>query len=155
MTAGLRVAELDVGATAEVRQLVLRRGIPDHVRWGEDDDPRTWHLGALDSDLVVGVVSLRPEPTPQRPGTTAIRFYAMAVRDAWQRRGVGSVLLRAALARCRQDGARVVWANARDSALGFYQRLGLTVVGDGFTHPEIGIPHHVVLVDLLPRASRE
>lgn len=137
-----------MGETAEVRQLVLRGGIPDHVRWGEDDDPRTWHLGALGGDLVVGVVSLRPEATPYRPGTAGTRFYAMAVREEWQRRGVGSVLLRAALARCRERGTRVVWANARDSALGFYQRLGLTVVGDGFIHPEIGIAHHVVLVDI-------
>ena len=142
------MAALAVGEAAEVRQLVLRRGIPDHVRWEEDDDPRTWHLGALDGDLVVGVVSLRPEPTPYRPGAAAVRFYAMAVRDECQRRGVGSMLLRAALAGCRERGARVVWANARDSALVFYQGLGLGVVGDGFIHPAIGIPHHVVLVDL-------
>ena len=153
---GLRVVDLVRAEATVVRQPVLRPDVPPGLAlWPEDDDPRTLHLGVLASDLVVGVVSLRPEPTPYRPGVAAMRFYAMAVREEWQRRGAGSVLLRAAIARGRASAAGVLWANARDSALGFYQRLGFTVVGDGFINPAVDIPHHVVLVDLPPRASRE
>jgi hypothetical protein len=41
-----------------------------------------------------------------------------------------------------------VWANARDSALGFYERAGFTVAGDGFVTDDTRLPHHAVVLDL-------
>ena len=73
----------------------------------------------------------------------------MAVEPAQQGHGYGAALLDAAIARLRAAGARVLWANARDSALGFYVRGGMTVAGDGFV-AALGLPHHVVLLELPP-----
>jgi hypothetical protein len=42
----------------------------------------------------------------------------------------------------------VLWANARDTALGFYVSYGMHVVGDGFVATP-GLPHHVVVLDLV------
>jgi hypothetical protein len=39
----------------------------------------------------------------------------------------------------------VVWANARDRALAFYEREGFVVVGDGFVDATTQLPHHVVV----------
>jgi hypothetical protein len=41
-----------------------------------------------------------------------------------------------------------VWARARDSALAFYERNGMTVVGDAFTDEATGMSHHLVVVRL-------
>jgi predicted GNAT family N-acyltransferase len=43
-------------------------------------------------------------------------------------------------------GARRLWANGRDTALGFYERFGFRVVGDGIVLS--GLPHHRIELDL-------
>jgi hypothetical protein len=57
---------------------------------------------------------------------------------------VGRAVLVAALARLEEDGASLLWANARDSALGFYERCGFEVVPPSFVDPDSGLPHTVV-----------
>jgi hypothetical protein len=46
----------------------------------------------------------------------------------------------------------VVWAKARDTALGFYLRLGWVVVGEGFVYN--GLPHHTAVLDLARGCGR-
>jgi ribosomal protein S18 acetylase RimI-like enzyme len=72
----------------------------------------------------------------------------MAVDTGHQRSGIGRQLLDVALERLRNAGFEVLWANARDTALPFYRRLGMEVVGDGFLTSDTKLPHHVVLMDL-------
>ena len=43
------------------------------------------------------------------------------------------------------DGVELVWANARDTALGFYVGLGFDVVGEGFVDPATAVPHHRIV----------
>ena len=50
-----------------------------------------------------------------------------------------------ARARAAQPGA-VLWARARDSALGFYRRHGFEVVEPGFVDKTTAMPHHVILL---------
>lgn len=54
---------------------------------------------------------------------------------------MGSALMRRALERCAQEGAGLLWLNARATAIGFYERLGLEVVGDEFRTERTGLPH--------------
>jgi hypothetical protein len=42
----------------------------------------------------------------------------------------------------------VLWAKARDTAVGFYERLGMHAEGDGYVTPDTGLPHHTVILDL-------
>ena len=44
-----------------------------------------------------------------------------------------------------EQGADVIWATARDAVLGFYERVGFEVVGDGFIDATTALPHHVVI----------
>ena len=57
-------------------------------------------------------------------------------------------MLEHATARLRAGGASLLWANGRDTALGFYERAGFTVVGDGYLMGESGLPHHRVELEL-------
>ena len=70
---------------------------------------------------------------------------------AWgprQGTGLGAMLLRDAIDRCRSLGASVLWCNARDSAARFYERLGFVQEGDGFITTTTQLPHHVMVLDL-------
>ena len=43
-----------------------------------------------------------------------------------------------------------MWANARDTALAFYEQAGFETVGDGFITPDTALPHHLVIRRLPP-----
>lgn len=109
--------------------------------------PGTRHFAAYDGDTVIGVVTTFPDDTPLAQGRRGEHFRGMAVDDAWQGAGVGTLLMRAVVDAARGRGAEVVWANGRDTALGFYERMGFRVVGDGFVDDEMHLGHHVVLAE--------
>ena len=145
----LAVEEVRADETWPLRRRVLRAERPDATeRFTEDEGPSSLHLAVRDGNAqVVGVATFFPSPTVWRPGVPAWQLRGMAVDPAWQGSGVGRQIMDAAVPRLRAAGAAVVWANVRDSAMGFYQRLGWQVVDDGFIN-ELGIPHHVAVLDL-------
>ena len=105
------------------------------------------HLGLVDDDGAVVAISTwidRPFPdsSPRAAGCSCAAWPSTR-RD--RGRGTGAVLVAAGLERAAAQGADVVWANARDTALGFYARHGFAVVGDGFVDPTTGLPHHRIV----------
>jgi GNAT superfamily N-acetyltransferase len=133
-----------------LRRAVLRAGDPDaSVSWPEDSAAGAFHLAVRANGVIVAAASFAPAATPHRPDTLAWQLRGMAVEPAYQRHGYGVLLFDEARERLRAVGAQVLWANARDSAIGFYTRCGMQVVGDGFV-AALGLPHHVVVLDLVP-----
>ena len=132
-----------------LRRLVLRGNDPaSDVHYPQDDDPASFHLGAkVDGDLVA-VASFTPAATAYREGAAAWQLRGMAVHASSQHAGVGTALMRAASERVTNSGATVLWCNARDTAAGFYERLGFVTHGDGFVTADSGLPHHVMVLDL-------
>jgi GNAT superfamily N-acetyltransferase len=91
---------------------------------------------------------LRPEARP------AVQLQFMAVEPMVQRKGVGSAVLAEAIRRLKATDAILLWANARDPVLPFYERFGFaTIQGSGSTPPETGRPHHIIELDLNSPAS--
>ena len=68
----------------------------------------------------------------------------MAVDAAWQRRGIGREILRAVESIAADRGIRILWANARKSALDFYTANGWTVASEEFDIPLVG-PHFKIV----------
>ncbi|HEX6539441.1 MAG TPA: GNAT family N-acetyltransferase [Candidatus Dormibacteraeota bacterium] len=133
-----------------LRARMLRAGRPpEAARSRQDAIATTRHLAAITRDgAVAGVVTYFPAETPLDPGRRAMRFRGMAVDDGLQGRGIGRALMRELVARARKDGVEVLWANGRDGALGFYERIGFRVAGDGFLDDDMQLPHHVVIADV-------
>ncbi len=94
---------------------------------------------------MVAVSTWLVRPFAEDPDVPAVQLRAMATAPDLRGSGLGGVLLEAGVARALAGGAGVVWANARDSALGFYERHGFSAVGDGFVDPTTALPHHVVV----------
>jgi len=146
----VEIVEVGAGATHDLRRRVLRDGDGRAVVFAQDADAATVHLAAADPDgTIVAVVTLTPEPCARRPGAPALHLRGMAVEPERQREGIGRRLLAGAVVRARRGGYAVLWADARDTALAFYGSAGMTVVGDGFVN-ELGLPHHLVVLDLAP-----
>jgi GNAT superfamily N-acetyltransferase len=142
----LKIVDISSDETLDLRRRVLRGG-GDHAGFPEDDLPGTLHLGARDGDAIVGVATL----VPQSDGVWQLR--GMAVEPARQGQGIGTAILDEAASRLRTAGARLVWANGRDTALGFYQGAGWVVVGNGYDLPvhddRPKMPHHRVELHLV------
>ena len=141
------VVEVDAAETHALRRFVLRRGTPtDEVNFANDRQPGTRHLAIRDAAGDVIATSTWFESTaPTSPDARAVQLRAMAVHDDYRGRGLGAILIAAGAAHAATIGADLVWANARDSALGFYQRQGFEVVGDGFLTDDTRLPHHVIV----------
>lgn len=139
------VVRLDVADILDLRRRVLRRGTPvSHAHYAEDEDPGVVHLGIVREERVVATSTWLMRPCPELPGETAMQLKGMAVEDELQGHGIGRVLLEGGLALARDAGAGLVWARARDSALGFYETCGFDVMGGAFIDDITGLSHHVV-----------
>ena len=149
MTAPLVIGEATVDEIVELRRRVLRAGTPSaEPRLPEDDTPGAFHLAGRRDGDVVACVTFMPQVTALRPGEPAWRFRAMAVDPTLQGSGFGRVILADGIDRMRALGVRVLWASARDSAIGFYESMGMRVEGDGYTDATTALPHHAVIIDL-------
>ena len=131
----MRVVEVQLEATFDLRRRVLRAHAPDApVSNPQDAVPGAFHLAVLDGGTVVAVGSFSPT------GEGAVRLRGMAVEPSRQSEGLGGLLLDTAVDRLAGAGdVTLLWANARLPALAFYERHGFVAVGDVFD--EIGIPH--------------
>jgi GNAT superfamily N-acetyltransferase len=152
----VRVEEVPAEATHDLRWRILRNRRPGAaVVFPEDAQSGAFHLAVRGPDAgdggpgrILAVASFSPEGTPYRPGQRAVHLRGMAVDERSEHHGFGRLLVTTVVGRLRDDGVAVLWCNARDSAGGFYARLGFEVVGEGFVLPESGVAHHVMLRDL-------
>ena len=141
----VRVADLD-----EVRPLQRAILRPNGPLPGDRPVPAdALHVAALRDGTVVGAATLLPEPWPGRGVVRAPswRLRAMVVAEADRRAGVGLAVLDRAVELAVSRGVGSLWAEARSSALGFYESAGWTVDGEEWIKAGIG-PHRFIHLDL-------
>ena len=90
------------------------------------DDAAGQHFGAFVDGALVAVISLFVE------ADGVARFRKFATAPAWQGRGVGTALLLHLIGAAQAQGASVLWCDARQNTLPFYQRFGLAPEGEVF-----------------------
>ena len=139
--------------TAEVRPLrleVLRVHTTNKsVDFEGDDDVTTRHLVAVDSHgEIVGVSTWLERPLDQQPHLRALQLRGMATAISVQNQGIGALILAAGVDYALSLDADLMWANARDQALNFYNRNGFVTAGEGFIESVTRLPHHRVIKSL-------
>lgn len=144
------VVHLTADETHPLRRRVLRDGTPsDVVVFDGDELDSTFHLGfRTDQGDVVGVSTWLARNYPDRPADVGYQLRGMATDPTHRGTGAGAAMLLAGIDRCRDLGATLVWARARDTALGFYTRHGFATVGLGYVDLTTGLPHHDILLPL-------
>jgi predicted GNAT family N-acyltransferase len=146
----LPIRVVDGTATRELRRAVLRPGWPVGSAMHGDDNPDAIHLAVLDDDgKVVGACLVLPRQYPVRPDLEgAWQLRGMATAPELQGQGIGGRLLAAAVEQVRGRSGRLIWCDARTSAVRFYARHAFTAEGEEFLHHESGIPHYRMWRDL-------
>ena len=131
-----------------LRAAVLRNGqrAPQDCVFVGDDDPAAFHVGVEQDEQVVCVASLLPQAREGYPGK-GYQLRGMATYPEHQSKGLGSQLVRFALAHLQQNDVDYIWCNAREAAFPFYQNLGFIFISESFEIPGIG-PHKAMYLPL-------
>ena len=95
------------------------------------------HLALWQDDVLAGTLLLMP---PDQDGEGKLR--QMAIHPDMERRGLGTCLVRHGEAELQRLGATGARLAARETAIGFYRRLGYAVRGDAFI--EVTLPHRLM-----------
>ena len=133
----------------QLRVAVLRKGTPaTDCNYPEDTYPDVVHFGIIHEGTAIATSSWFMKECPEKPGVTAMQLKGMAVAENLQGAGIGALLIDAGVALAKERGATIAWARARDSAMGFYERLGFTSTGEGFIDGPTAMPHHIVVRSL-------
>jgi GNAT superfamily N-acetyltransferase len=130
----------------DLRRRVLRA---DHrersVQDTRDDEATSLHFGGFLDGRVVASASWFPSVAPINPDRLSFQLRYMAIDYDVQGRGYGTVVVETALGQLASHGAEQVWANARDTALGFYLATGwLAIAGSEHLSHETQLPHTVI-----------
>lgn len=130
-----------------LRSIVLRPALPiDAARYDRDDDPEAHHLAVrLVDGRVVGSATFFPDEWPgaQPPvDGWAWRLRGMATAPEVRGTGTGGLLLQAVIDQVDELGGRLLWCEARTSALGFYERYAFQIEPGEFPSGPQAIPHH-------------
>lgn len=141
------VEELALADVLSLRLNVLRRGTPStSASYDEDNDLMTRHFGVRASGVVIACSTWAHRPFPPAPAERAMQLKGMAVAQHLQGSGVGRAVLSAGIDYAARAGCAMVWARARNSAMGFYERNGFSIVGDEFVDDATALPHHLVMI---------
>jgi GNAT superfamily N-acetyltransferase len=143
-TAEVRI--ITAAETWPLRLAVLRPGRPiEAAQFPGDDAATTRHFGAFREGRLLGIASLYLTEMPEQPGLSAFQLRGMATALEARGTGCGRALVHACIAFTRENGAPLLWCNARTVAVEFYRKLGFAVIGGEFEIPDVG-PHFRMLL---------
>ena len=144
------MARVEAPVLWELRRRVLRGNSPtSNVEDPRDLDPTSLHFGGFLDDVLVVSASFFRSVSPVDPEATSYQLRYMATDFDAQGNGFGARVMSEARRALREVGAQELWANARDSALGFYQATGWThIEGSEHLSPETQLPHTVIVLRL-------
>jgi GNAT superfamily N-acetyltransferase len=134
---------VDGATTQELRRAVLRPNWPIGSPMHGDENPDAVHFAATEGAELIGCCLIMPRPYPLRPDEAgAWRLRGMATTPERQGTGVGAAVVNYALDFARRRAGRLMWCDARTSAVRFYEQHGFATEGEEFLHAESGTPHY-------------
>lgn len=137
----MRVEQVLPGRTLALRQQVLRPHQTVAELAALPVVSGTIAFAAFDDCAVVGTALVLPEPLPEKPGRSgAWRLRGMATAPERRGQGIGAMVIAEVITQLREQGAELLWCNARTPARAFYERAGFAVIGEPWVDPAIG-PH--------------
>jgi predicted GNAT family N-acyltransferase len=140
----MEIRIVDGAATKDLRRAVLRPTWPVGSPMHGDENPDAVHFAAVEDDgAIVGTCLILPRPFPPRPEQTgAWQLRGMATAPGRRSQGIGARIMAAALTEAKRRGGRLIWCDARTTAVPFYRAQGFVAEGEEFLHEESGIPHY-------------
>lgn len=125
-----------------LRNEVLRRPLGLQINPEElEREKEDILIGAFDDERLLACCMLT------KVDQATVKLRQMAVHNSLQGKGVGASMMNFAENVARDHGYRNMVMNARKTALGFYEKLGYSAVGEEFE--EVTIPHYRMQKQLL------
>lgn len=138
------MTQIDIRTISASETLALRQSVLWPQKSTKDmilpKDKAAFHFGAFDADVLIGVASFFPDDTK-------VRLRKMAITPAYQRHGIGKRLVLNSARHLRNLGLKTLWCDARQTAIGFYERLGFVI--DPVVFDKSVLPYHRAELDLV------
>ena len=134
--------QIDHGSSDYQKAIQLRYSIlraPLGLNFSQEDldnEKEHIHIASFEDDDLLGCCMLT------KIDQHTLQLRQMAVKANLQRKGIGESIMSFAENIGRDKGYRRIIMHARDTAIGFYEKLGYKVKGDQFT--EVNLPHHLM-----------
>lgn len=127
-----------------VRHPILREGKPiESCQFDGDDFETTTHFGLFIDKNLIGVISVFKNNNVIFNFENQFQIRGMAILNNFQRKGFGDELVKHSEEFVKSQFGKLIWFNARESAVPFYEKLGYTKIGEPFFIADIGI-HHIM-----------
>lgn len=121
----------------ELRKEILRKPLGlDFSEADLENEKDDTLIAAFDDDEMVGCCMLCKETDEK------IKLRQMAVHEDVQGKGLGAAILNFAENIARDKGFKTIFMHARETAVGFYEKLGYQMNSEVFN--EVNIPHYVM-----------
>ena len=136
----IEIKNIDFTATFSVRHPVLRDGKPIESCFFDGDDLKTTtHFGLFIDKNLIGVISIFKNKNAIFSAQNQFQIRGMAVLKEYQGKNFGKQLLHQAEQSVITQKGNLIWFNARENAVPFYQNSGYEILGDSFEIKDIGI----------------
>jgi len=151
LTNTFEVRRVDPEVLYDLRRRVLRADNPDvSVAYIRDTEETSLHYAGFLDDRVVVSASLYPSESPINPELKTYQLRYVATDFDVQGKGLGGIVLDVAEEELKSRGVEQVWANGRDTALGFYLSHDWQLIeGSEHLSPETKLPHTIIFKLLL------
>lgn len=135
----IKIKTIPYSDTFSVRSAVLRKGKPIETCFFLGDDANsTIHFGLFIDENLIGVASVFKVKNENFDKENQFQLRGMAVLEAFQGLGYGNLILNEVCTFVETKKGEILWFNARENAIQFYQNFGFSVQGDSFEMPNIG-----------------
>jgi len=121
----------------ELRKEILRKPLGlDFSEADLENEKDDTLIAAFDDDEMVGCCMLC------KIDDERVKLRQMAVHEDVQGKGLGAAILNFAENIARDKGYKTIFMHARESAVGFYEKLGYQINSEVFY--EVNLPHYVM-----------
>ena len=142
------IKEIPALETFSVRHPVLRPGKNiETCHFDGDNLESTRHFGLFIDDELAGVASLFKSNSDLFQEKEQFQLRGMAVLEKFQKKGIGESLVKYAEENAKSRSGKLIWFNAREVAVRFYEKMGYQIIGEPFDIGDIG--KHFVMYKIL------
>lgn len=134
------IKQISYTETYPIRQVVLRPNRPLETCFFDGDSlTTTYHFGAFQNENLAGIISAFKNKHSSFEEKNQYQIRGMAVLPEFQKYGLGKQLVLHTEEFLKQQKTELIWFNAREEAVGFYQKLGYKIIGKAFMIADVGI----------------
>jgi predicted GNAT family N-acyltransferase len=121
-----------------LRSEVLLDGDAESSRFRHDENESTLHLAVYRGERIVACATVCRESLPGSERDDEWRLRGVAVETTLRGYGLGRLLVKLCIDHVQEEGGRLAWCTARESARGFYETLGFASSAPPFQLPSRG-----------------